>query len=52
MTQTKAGRDMPKAYDPKSVEPRIYDAWTRDGRFTPKIDRSKRPSPSSCRRPT
>ena len=43
MTQTKAGRDMPKAYDPKSVEPRIYEAWIRDGRFTPRIDRSKTP---------
>ncbi|MCH8109234.1 MAG: class I tRNA ligase family protein, partial [Chloroflexi bacterium] len=34
---------MPKAYDPKAVEQRIYDFWVDRGYFTPTIDRSKKP---------
>ena len=43
MTQPKAKRDIPKAYDPKAVEQRIYDQWVEGGYFTPQIDRSKKP---------
>ena len=43
MTQTTSKQDMPKAYDPKAVEKRIYDFWMDGGYFTPKIDRSKKP---------
>ena len=43
MTQAKANSDIPKAYDPKAAEGRIYDLWMDGGYFTPKIDRSKKP---------
>ena len=43
MTQAQAKRDIPKAYDPKAVEQRIYDQWLEGGYFTPQIDRSKKP---------
>ena len=43
MTQAKAKQDIPKAYDPKAVEQRIYDQWVGGGYFTPQIDRSKKP---------
>ena len=43
MTQAQAKRDIPKAYDPKAVEQRIYDQWVEGGYFTPQIDRSKKP---------
>ncbi len=35
--------DIPKAYDPKAVEERIYSFWVDKGYFTPKPDRSKKP---------
>jgi valyl-tRNA synthetase len=34
---------MPKAYDPKATEKRIYDSWMEGGYFTPEIDHSKKP---------
>ena len=43
MTADQTSTDIPKAYDPKAVEQRIYDTWMEGGYFTPKIDRSKRP---------
>ena len=44
MTQTTPTRHtMPKAYDPKTVENRIYGRWVDGGYFTPVIDRSKQP---------
>ena len=43
MTQTKSRQEIPKAYDPKAVEQRIYERWVEGGYFTPKIDRSKKP---------
>ena len=43
MVQTTSTSDMTKAYDPKSVEQRVYDFWVRGGYFTPVIDRSKKP---------
>ena len=43
MTQTGSKRDLPKAYDPSSVEGRIYELWAKRGYFTPQIDNSKDP---------
>ncbi len=43
MTQATPRRDIPKAYDPKAVEQRIYDFWVDRGYFTPTIDHSKEP---------
>ncbi len=43
MTQTTRRRDMPKAYDPRAVEQRIYAFWLDGGFFTPTIDRSRKP---------
>ena len=41
--QTMSRAEIPKAYDPQSVEQRIYDFWLESGHFTPAIDRSKTP---------
>jgi valyl-tRNA synthetase len=35
--------DLPKAYDPKGVEDRLYRFWTEQGYFTPKVDHQKQP---------
>jgi valyl-tRNA synthetase len=35
--------EMPKAYDPKSAEERLYNFWESNGWFTPRIDESKKP---------
>src|SRR5919108_6482139 len=35
--------EMPKAYDPRQVEERLYDWWEKNGYFKPKIDPKKRP---------
>ena len=35
--------EIPKAYKAADVEGRIYDFWMREGYFTPRIDRKKRP---------
>ena len=44
MTQTdNASRDIPKAYDPASVEQRLYRSWIDGGYFTPTIDPEKQP---------
>ena len=43
MAQAKAKRDIPKAYDPKAVEQRIYERWVESGHFTSQIDPSKKP---------
>ena len=43
MTQARARSEIPKAYDPKAVEQRIYDSWMEGGYFTPEIDRSRKP---------
>ena len=42
MTQT-APRNIPKAYDPKAAEGRIYQLWMDGGYFTPTIDRTREP---------
>ncbi|MCL2679559.1 MAG: valine--tRNA ligase [Dehalococcoidia bacterium] len=35
--------ELPKAYEPRHVEPKWYDYWMQKGYFTPKIDKSKKP---------
>ncbi len=35
--------EMPKTYDPKSVEERLYEWWNERGFFTPRIDPKKKP---------
>ncbi|MFN3974215.1 MAG: valine--tRNA ligase [Dehalococcoidia bacterium] len=34
---------LPKAYDPKGVEQRIYQRWLQGGYFTPKINPTRKP---------
>lgn len=35
--------EMPKTYDPRETEQRLYDWWESEGFFTPKIDPTKKP---------
>ncbi len=35
--------NLPKNYDPKDFEDRIYEAWEKSGAFTPQIDKTKKP---------
>jgi valyl-tRNA synthetase len=35
--------DIPKAYEPKKVEEKLYEFWEKQGYFTPEIDRSRKP---------
>ena len=37
------GADIPRAYNPTDVEPRIYQLWEQGGYFTPKIEPGKEP---------
>ena len=37
------GADIPRAYNPADVEPRIYQLWEDGGYFTPKIEPGKEP---------
>ena len=43
MTQTKTLSEIPRAYEPQSVEKRIYDFWSDGGYFAPEIDHDKTP---------
>ena len=43
MNQSNSRQNIPKAYDPKVVEKRIYDLWLERGYFTPVVDHSKQP---------
>ena len=43
MTQSKTLSEIPRAYEPQSVEKRIYDFWSDGGYFTPEIDRDREP---------
>ena len=43
MTQSKTLSEIPRAYEPQSVERRIYDFWSDGGYFTPKIDHDREP---------
>ena len=36
-------KELPKTYDPKSVEKKIYDLWMKGGYFKGKIDPDKKP---------
>ncbi len=38
-----SNNEMPKAYDPRETEQRLYDWWESKGYFTPKIDPNKKP---------
>ena len=40
---SQSSSDIPRAYDPASVEQRVYDNWLEQGYFTAGIDRSKPP---------
>ena len=42
MTSSSAA-EIPKAYDPKAVEGRVYDLWMEGGYFAPKVDPARRP---------
>ncbi|NWJ46310.1 MAG: valine--tRNA ligase [Chloroflexi bacterium] len=42
MTDTNR-KEMPKAYDPKTTEERLYKFWEENGWFTPKIDSKRKP---------
>ena len=43
MADTPPGHDIPKAYDPSTVEKRLYHWWEQQGYFTPVIDWKKKP---------
>ena len=43
MTTERQHTQLPKAYDPASVEQRIYQTWEERGYFAPRIDWSKKP---------
>ena len=43
MTQSKTLSEIPRAYEPQSVEKRIYDFWSDGGYFTPEVDREREP---------
>ena len=36
-------KELPKIYDPKSVEKRIYEMWEKGGYFKAEIDKNKKP---------
>ena len=43
MTRTAPKREIPKAYEPKDAEQRIYELWMQGEYFKPKIDPEKKP---------
>ncbi|MXY46783.1 MAG: valine--tRNA ligase [Chloroflexi bacterium] len=43
MTQRISLSEIPRAYEPQSVEKRIYDFWTDGGYFTPETDHDREP---------
>jgi valyl-tRNA synthetase len=43
MTSSQKSTDLPKTYDPKSVEPRIYEFWERSGFFHEDPDPARPP---------
>jgi valyl-tRNA synthetase len=44
--QATGRRDMPKAYDPRAVEQRLYEFWESRGYFTPVLTRPGEPPPA------
>ncbi len=43
MTSASARKELPKAYEPASVESRVYEMWERGGYFQPRIDPDREP---------
>ena len=43
MSEIEQKEELSRAYEPREVEDRIYQFWSKKGYFTPKIDRSKKP---------
>ncbi len=43
MTQIKSLSEIPRAYEPQTVERRIYEFWSDGGYFTPEIDHTREP---------
>ena len=43
MAQAKPLSEIPRAYEPQSVEQRIYDFWSDGGYFKPEIDHEREP---------
>ncbi len=43
MTSAPARKDLPPAYEPASVESRIYEIWERGGYFRPRVDPNQTP---------
>ena len=43
MTKTTKGKEIPKAYNPRDVEQRLYRFWEEKGFFTPEIDPAREP---------
>ncbi len=43
MTSPQHSTDLPKIYDPKSVEPRLYEFWERNGYFHEDPDPARPP---------
>ena len=42
-SQARRRSDIPKAYDPRAVEERLYRFWEERGYFTPRIDPQRQP---------
>ena len=43
MTASPASQEMPRAFDPRGVETRIYQSWSDGGFFTPQVDPNRTP---------
>jgi valyl-tRNA synthetase len=43
MTESHTPNEMPKAYEPGKIEGKWYQFWVKQGYFTPKIDKTKKP---------
>jgi len=43
MTSAPARKQLPPAYEPAGVEPRVYEMWERAGYFRPRIDPARNP---------
>ena len=42
-SQAHRHKDIPKAYDPRAVEERLYRFWEESGYFMPRIDPKRKP---------
>jgi len=42
-SQAHRHKDIPKAYDPRAVEERLYRFWEESGYFMPRVDPKRRP---------